>query len=146
MLYVIEDERQEPGIIYGVYEAPAGLDIAALSGQFCNLTSPGSYGEIAPHYDGPMIPYRYGPCSSGSLPEGTLVYDTLSPEYFQYVKNMQAALKAHEDHRQRRLAELRAIYPGEDGFLMFISYLEKEYGFRRVPSNVDRVGLSLIHI
>lgn len=133
MLYILMEPSDEGySGVTGVYEGPDGLDIDGLAEAFFSQFDWRGLGKHNyPEYAGPKQPLHYGPCSSGSLPEGTMVMDISSPEYVQWDAERKKMNQEWARRRESRIREVAQMYPGKDLQEMFLSYLSIAVGLRK---------------
>lgn len=144
MQYVLYSQDYDNFNELGTYEGPDGLDVCKLKDKFMsNFDYRGLGKPDYPKYNGPTIPLHYGPCSSGSLPEGTPMCVMTSPEFIKWDFVKKQSEKDWSKKRDDKVKEFKIKYKGKTEFDMFLSYLKVEFGFKEVKSvwiNVDKTG------
>jgi hypothetical protein len=140
MLYQLYEWDYDVLILHGVWEGPDGLDLEALQDQFNARLDHRTLGrprEVPS--TGPTAPYQPGHLFSGSIAIGAPMA-VQSPELEAWQKEHRAAQQEWYDKRAIAVQALREQYPGGNELLMFVSYLEKEHGFKRLESQEYRLG------
>lgn len=150
-LYLVMNRDYSDVDVVGLYEGPPGLDIAAEHERFQKQFNYHGLGyPVYPEYTGPRETANEKSagqprtsCVSGSIyvsdPQGVPVPD--SPEYEAWRAECQRISKDWDVRREARLAEVRALYPGDQPWDMFLSYLERALGLRKMAEEVQQVWL-----
>lgn len=144
-LYLVLNREYSDVDVVGLFEGPPGLDIAAEHERFQKQFNYHGLGyPVYPEYTGPReTPNEKSAgqprtsCCSGSVvvgdSQGSPIPD--SPEYKAWQAECQRIGKEWDARREAKLAEQRALYPGEQPWDMFLSYLERALGLTKVADN-----------
>lgn len=132
MLYVLFDKDDMEN--FDVFEGVSGLNIDKIVNDFYANFDYRTLGEARlkyPKYYGPMKKLIYGPCSSGCIPEGSLVMDDNSKEYKLWLTEVVEIDKLWNEKRRSEIKKFQDKYGGKDLKETLIFYLNKEYGLEK---------------
>jgi hypothetical protein len=129
------DEDGDRGVV--LYEGPEFVNLSKLSDDFYKrfVVPESDY----PECDAPLLPQEPRNDNSVSCCSGFFTgfefknYDHQSKEYKAYEKECNRIRNAWVKEREDRIKEAKKTYPGKELFDMFLSYLEIEHGFKKVP-------------
>ena len=127
MLYVLVEQDYDEVTNHGVLDGPEDLDITALKHEFNTLFLVPA--PQYPVYTGRTVPLKYGPCSSGSIPEGTPFPDQSDPSYPVWLAAHQEVSKQYQILATSKRNEIFRLYPGDTYYKSFITWLKATKGF-----------------